>query len=71
MHISQSGHSSYVNLHTKAANMYTQCYDILKYVHMCTSKFKKLLISKWRIGILKKLPKQGVKIVRVCDFIII
>ena len=34
-----------------------------------TSKHKKLLISKRRIGILKKLPKQ-VKIVRVCDFII-
>ena len=25
----------------------------------CTSKYKKLLISKRRIGILKKLPKQG------------
>ena len=35
-----------------------------------TSKYKKLLISKRRIGILKKLPKQGEDIVRVCDFII-
>ena len=26
---------------------------------ICTSKYKKLLISKRRIGILKKLPKQG------------
>ena len=26
---------------------------------LCTSKYKKLLISKRRIGILKKLPKQG------------
>ena len=32
-----------------------------------TSKYKKLLISKRRIGILKK---HKVKIVRVCDFII-
>ena len=29
------------------------CFDII------TSKYKKLLISKRRIGILKKLPKQG------------
>ena len=27
--------------------------------HEKTSKYKKLLISKRRIGILKKLPKQG------------
>ena len=34
-----------------------------------TSKYKKLLISKRRIGILKKYLNK-VKIVRVCDFII-
>ena len=28
-------------------------------LHNTTSKYKKLLISKRRIGILKKLPKQG------------
>ena len=34
-----------------------------------TSKYKKLLISKRRIGILKNYLNK-VKIVRVCDFII-
>ena len=32
---------------------------VLRRVVYITSKYKKLVISKRRIGILKKLPKQG------------
>ena len=39
------------------------------YIYIYTSKYKKLLISKRRIGILKNYLNK-VKIVRVCDFII-
>ena len=38
-------------------------------MYMYTNKYKKLLISKRRIGILKNYQNK-VKIVRVCDFII-
>ena len=35
------------------------CMYVCIHMYVCTSKYKKLLISKRRIGILKKLPKQG------------